>query len=103
LSSASIVNAILGIVGLDWATEAAADTIEPLPERLWQHGGRCTLAGRSPKKGTWRSARMHAVEMLEQSLEIARLAGYTIRQEWLGESQGGACVIKGKKFLFLDP
>ena len=46
---------------------------------------------------------MHAVEMLEQSLEIARLAGYTIRQEWLGESQGGACVIKGKKFLFLDP
>jgi hypothetical protein len=38
---------------------------------------------------------------LEQATALARQAGYTIRQEWLGGS-GGACQIKGRKFLFLD-
>lgn len=46
---------------------------------------------------------MHTVELLEQALEIARRAGYKIRQEWLDDCQAGACVVKGQKWLFLDP
>ena len=44
---------------------------------------------------------MHTVTLLEQATALARQAGYTIRQEWLG-GNGGACQIKGRKFLFLD-
>jgi hypothetical protein len=44
---------------------------------------------------------MHTVTLLEQATVLARQAGYTIRQEWLGGG-GGACQIKGRKFLFLD-
>ncbi len=46
---------------------------------------------------------MHTVELLEQALTIARQAGYKVRQEWLDDCQAGACVIKGQKWLFLDP
>jgi hypothetical protein len=46
---------------------------------------------------------MHTVELLDQALGVAKQAGYKIRQEWLGESRGGACVVKGQKWLFLDP
>jgi thymidylate synthase len=46
---------------------------------------------------------MHTVELLEQALEVARQAGYKIRQEWLDDCQGGACIVKGQKWLFLDP
>lgn len=46
---------------------------------------------------------MLTVELLEQALEVARRAGYQIRQEWLDGCQPGACVIKGQKWLFLDP
>ena len=45
---------------------------------------------------------MHTVELLQQAVELARQAGYTIRQEWLGGSNGGACTVKGRKHLFLD-
>lgn len=45
---------------------------------------------------------MHTVELLQQAVDVARQAGYTIRQEWLGGSNGGACEIKGRKHLFLD-
>jgi hypothetical protein len=47
-------------------------------------------------------ARMHTVEMLEHALRAARKAGYQLREEWLGGSGGGACVLRGKKQLFLD-
>lgn len=45
---------------------------------------------------------MHTVEMLEHALRAARTAGYQLREEWLGGSGGGACVLRGKKQLFLD-
>ena len=44
---------------------------------------------------------MHTVTLLEQATALARQAGYTVRQEWTGGT-GGACQIKGRKFLFLD-
>ena len=44
---------------------------------------------------------MHSVELLEHALTAASRLGYKIRQEWLGAS-GGACVIKGQKWIFLD-
>jgi hypothetical protein len=46
---------------------------------------------------------MHTVELLEQALDVARQAGYKIRQEWLDECSAGACTVKGQKLLFLDP
>jgi hypothetical protein len=46
---------------------------------------------------------MHAVELLEQALEVARQAGYKVRQEWLDECSAGACIVHGQKLLFLDP
>jgi hypothetical protein len=45
---------------------------------------------------------MNTVELLEQALDLVKRLGYTIRQEWLDTSGGGACEIKGKKVLFLD-
>ena len=46
---------------------------------------------------------MLTIELLEESLELARRAGYRVRQEWLDGACAGACVIKGQKWLFLDP
>jgi hypothetical protein len=46
---------------------------------------------------------MHTVELLNEALEIARQAGYKIRQEWLDECSAGACMVRGQKLLFLDP
>jgi hypothetical protein len=45
---------------------------------------------------------MHTVELLAHALEVAERLGYSIRQEWLGGSGGGACEIRGQKVLFLD-
>ena len=45
---------------------------------------------------------MHTVERLEYALRAAKLLGYGIRQEWLGGSGAGACVLKGRKWIFLD-
>lgn len=45
---------------------------------------------------------MHTVELLEESLRVARQLGYQVRQEWLGGSGGGDCEIKGRRWLFLD-
>lgn len=45
---------------------------------------------------------MHTVEMLEHALRAARKAGYQLREEWLGGTGGGACILRGKKQLFLD-
>jgi hypothetical protein len=44
---------------------------------------------------------MHTVELLEHATTAAQRLGYKIRQEWLGTS-GGACEIKGQKWIFLD-
>jgi|KBSSwiStaDraftv2_1062776.scaffolds.fasta_scaffold3491149_1 hypothetical protein len=45
---------------------------------------------------------MLTIELLEEALEIARRAGYHVRQEWLDGCAGGACIIKGQKWLFID-
>lgn len=45
---------------------------------------------------------MHTVEMLEQALDLAGRAGYTIREEWLAGAGGGGCELKGRKLFFLD-
>jgi len=45
---------------------------------------------------------MHTVELLERAVSLAQQLGYTVRQEWLGGSGGGACELKGRKYLFLD-
>ena len=45
---------------------------------------------------------MHTVDLLQQALDLARRAGYTIRQEWLGGNGGGGCELKGRKIFFLD-
>lgn len=45
---------------------------------------------------------MHTVELLDEALRLARSIGYQIRQECLDGSQSGACVLGGKKLLFLD-
>jgi hypothetical protein len=44
----------------------------------------------------------HTVERLESALDVARRMGYGVREEWLGGSGGGACVLKGRRWLFLD-
>lgn len=45
---------------------------------------------------------MHTVDLLTQAVELAQRLGYTVRQEWLGGSAGGGCILKGRRFLFLD-
>lgn len=46
---------------------------------------------------------MHTLETLELALDFAIRKGYRVRQEWLDGCPGGACVVKGQKWLFLDP
>lgn len=46
---------------------------------------------------------MLTVELLERALTLARLAGYKIRHQWLEGCESGACIIKGEKWLLLDP
>jgi hypothetical protein len=45
---------------------------------------------------------MDSVELLEDAIRAARLVGFEIREEWFGGSDGGACVVHGRKILFLD-
>jgi len=45
---------------------------------------------------------MHTVELLESAIGVAERLGYRIRHAWLGGSGGGACLLKGQKWIFLD-
>lgn len=45
---------------------------------------------------------MHTVDLLEESLGVARNLGYQVRLEWLGGSAGGSCELRGQKWLFVD-
>ncbi len=45
---------------------------------------------------------LHTVEVLEQALGLCQQLGYTIRQEFLGGTGGGACELRGRKYCFLD-
>lgn len=46
---------------------------------------------------------MHHVELLEQALTVARKLGFLVREEYVGDIDGGSCVVRGQKMLFLDP
>ena len=45
---------------------------------------------------------MHTVELYEQAMQVAREAGYRVRQEWMDGVGGGPCEIAGQKWLFID-
>lgn len=45
---------------------------------------------------------MHSVDLLEEALRIAMDSGFEIRQEWLGDTGGGACRIGKRWVLFVD-
>ena len=46
---------------------------------------------------------MHHVELLEHALAVARELGFLVREEYVGDIDGGSCVVHGQKMLFLDP
>jgi hypothetical protein len=45
---------------------------------------------------------MHTVDLLEHALVVAGRLGYRVRNEWLGGSGGGGCLLRGQKWIFLD-
>jgi hypothetical protein len=47
--------------------------------------------------------RIHSVELLEQALQAAKRVGFRIREDALDGCSGGACQIKGQRWLFVDP
>jgi hypothetical protein len=49
------------------------------------------------------TGRVHSVELLEQALQEAKRLGFRIREDALDGCSGGACQIKGQRWLFIDP
>ena len=45
---------------------------------------------------------MYTAQLLSQATEVARRAGYKIREEVLDGAGGGHCLIRGEKWLLLD-
>jgi hypothetical protein len=45
---------------------------------------------------------MHTVELLDEAVEVARLLGFKIQQDWLGGEGTSACWVKGRKWLMVD-
>lgn len=45
---------------------------------------------------------MHSVDLLNEVLALAVKSGFEIRNDYLGDSTGGACRIGGKWLLFVD-
>ena len=45
---------------------------------------------------------MHTVERLEQAIELAVQLGFEVRQDWFAGTTGGACELKGRRWLFID-
>ncbi len=45
---------------------------------------------------------MLTVEALEQALTAARRLGFQVRMEWLNGEGGGACEIRGERWIFID-
>jgi hypothetical protein len=46
---------------------------------------------------------VYSVELLEQALAAAKQLGFRIREDALNGCAGGACQIKGQRWLFIDP
>jgi hypothetical protein len=91
------------IVELRWATATQTATIRP-PDRLGCDFGSSseTLSANGRPFSHQRGARMHTVELLEESLSVVKRLGYRIRHEWLNGTGGGGCEIAGQKWFFLD-
>jgi hypothetical protein len=47
--------------------------------------------------------RIHSIELLEMALVTAERLGYRLREDSLDGFPGGACYLKGQKWLVLDP
>lgn len=45
---------------------------------------------------------MHSVDLLDEALDLARSAGFEVRDQWLGESKGGVCRVGSKWILFVN-
>jgi hypothetical protein len=45
---------------------------------------------------------MHSVDLLDEALGLARSAGFEVRDQWLGESRGGACRVGKNWILFVN-
>lgn len=45
---------------------------------------------------------LHTVEVLEIARSFSERLGYRVREEYLGGVGGGACELRGQKWLFLD-
>ena len=45
---------------------------------------------------------MHTVELLEEAIALAVERGFGVRQDWFGGAAGGACEIKGERWVFID-
>jgi len=45
---------------------------------------------------------MHTAGLLSLAIDVARRAGYQIREEFLDGAGGGHCLIRGQKWLLLD-
>jgi hypothetical protein len=45
---------------------------------------------------------MSTTAPLDAALESARQQGFRIRCEWLGGAGGGACELRGERWLFVD-
>ena len=46
---------------------------------------------------------MHHVELLEHALTVARKLGFLVREEYVGDIDGGSCVVRGQKCFFWTP
>jgi hypothetical protein len=45
---------------------------------------------------------MHSVDLLDETISLVRSAGFDVRQQWLGESNGGACRIGSQWVVFIN-
>lgn len=49
-----------------------------------------------------RGSCLSSLKLLKEALGLLEACGYTIRQECLEGTLGGACAVKGRKLFFLD-
>ena len=45
---------------------------------------------------------MHTVELLEESISLARQCGFAVRQDWFGGAASGVCELRGQRWIFID-
>ena len=44
----------------------------------------------------------HTVDLLNEAFDLAKMVGFEVRREWLGEKVGGACRLGDRWILFSD-